>query len=360
MVRSVGKSLGIAHLLRAAPVGALGRRHAARRHRPRAGAPAQGPPARRADRLARCQAARRHARRAQAPPPRERLDLDLRDPRPGRGDVARRPHRRDERGRAAAGRHPDRGLSLSRQSLRRPVHRLAGDEHLRRPRCSEEGGAASIAVDSERFELPRELLGMLRAEEGRQRPLARRPARRRAGEPRRSSRATGRSRRTSSSPSAASTSSTSRSAARRCAPAPRPAIVGKAGRPASGRGSIRRRRTSSTPSRAPRSASGSATDMARIRLENLSKTFGQFTARRGPRSRRRRRRVLRPAGADRRRQDHDAAPDRRPRKADRRPHLHRRDRRQRLGPGRARRGAGAAAIFALSAPHRARQPQPSR
>ena len=56
---------------------------------------------------------------------RERLDLDLRDARPGRGHVARRPHRRHERRHAAAGRHADRGLSPSGQPVRRPVHRLA-------------------------------------------------------------------------------------------------------------------------------------------------------------------------------------------------------------------------------------------
>ncbi len=66
-------------------------------------------------------------------------------------------------------------------------------------------------------------------------------------------------------------------------------------------------------------------------------------------------RVLRPARPDGCRQDDDAAPDRRARKADRRPGLHRRRRRRRLGCGRARRGAGAAAIFALSALYGARE-----
>src|SRR5690606_22066464 len=76
---------------------------------------------------------------------------------------------------------------------------------------------------------------------------------------------------------AASTSSTCRSATRRCGRAPPPASsISRA--IGSGPVSIRRRRTSLTPARAPRSASGSATDMARIRLENVSKTFGSHTA----------------------------------------------------------------------------------
>src|SRR5690606_36355930 len=46
----------------------------------------------------------------------------------------------------------------------------------------------------------------------------------------------------------------------------------------SGPVSIRLRHTFLIPVRAPRSASGSATDMARIRLENASKTFGSNAA----------------------------------------------------------------------------------
>ena len=57
-----------------------------------------------------------HAHRAEAPASRERLDHRLRHPRPGRGDVARRPHRDHGRGRAAAGRHADRGLPASRRT----------------------------------------------------------------------------------------------------------------------------------------------------------------------------------------------------------------------------------------------------
>ena len=65
-------------------------------------------------------------------------------------------------------------------------------------------------------------------------------------------------------------------------------------------------------------------------------------------------------GADRRRQDHDAAADRRAREARRRPGLHRRRGRRRLERGRARRGAGASAILALPALHGARRTSTSR
>ena len=47
----------------------------------------------------------------------------LRHPRPGRGDDAGRPHRRDARGPGRAGRHPDRALRSPRQPLRRRVPR---------------------------------------------------------------------------------------------------------------------------------------------------------------------------------------------------------------------------------------------
>ena len=97
--------------------------------------------------------------------------------------------------------------------------------------------------------------------------------------------------------------------------------------------------------------------MARIRFENISKTFGQHTA------------VedldldiadgeffvlLGPTGAGKTTTLRMIAGLEKPTVG---AHLHQRGRRQRLGPGRARRGAGAAAIFALSAPHRARQPR---
>ena len=75
----------------------------------------------------------------------------------------------------------------------------------------------------------------------------------------------------------------------------------------------------------------------------------------GPRDRGRA--VLRPAGRDGGRQDDHAAHRGRAGEADRRQRAHRRCRCRRLGSGRARRGAGLAAIFALSALHRAREPR---
>ena len=103
--RTSRKSLQIEHLLQQAAVAAFRRRHAARRHRPRAGAASEGDADGRADRRARRQAARGDAHRAEAAASGERPDHRLRHARPGRGDVARRPHRHHERGRAAAGRH---------------------------------------------------------------------------------------------------------------------------------------------------------------------------------------------------------------------------------------------------------------
>ena len=56
----------------------------------------------------------------------------LRHPRPGRGDDDGRPRRRDAQGRAAAGRPPADALRAPGQHLRRRVHRLSGDEPVRR------------------------------------------------------------------------------------------------------------------------------------------------------------------------------------------------------------------------------------
>ena len=54
---------------------------------------------------------------------------DLRDARPGRGDDARRPHRRAERRKNRAGRRADGALSPSGEPFRRALHRLARHEH---------------------------------------------------------------------------------------------------------------------------------------------------------------------------------------------------------------------------------------
>ena len=92
---------------------------------------AGGVPARRAAVEPRRQAARPDARRDRPPPASPRRHHHLRDPRPGRGDDARRPGRRDERGvLQQVGRAPG-ALRRAGQPLRRRVHRLAGDEPLR-------------------------------------------------------------------------------------------------------------------------------------------------------------------------------------------------------------------------------------
>ena len=97
-----------------APAGAaLGRAAPARGDGPGARAPAAGVPARRAALQPRRQAADAAARRAQAHPPARADDVDLRHPRPGRGDDARRPHRRD-------GRRPHPAARRARGSVRPP------------------------------------------------------------------------------------------------------------------------------------------------------------------------------------------------------------------------------------------------
>ena len=110
--------------------GAVGRPAPARRHRPRHRARAEGVPVRRAAVQPRRGAARRHPHRdRQAQGEHAQHDHDLRHPRPGRGDDAGRPHRRAEGRHDRAGRHADGALQAARQPVRRPVHRLAGDEH---------------------------------------------------------------------------------------------------------------------------------------------------------------------------------------------------------------------------------------
>ena len=110
--------------------GAVGRPAPARRHRPRDRAQPEGLPVRRAAVQPRRGAARRDAHRdRQAQGEHGQHDDDLRHPRPGRGDDAGRPHRGAERRLCRAGRLADGALQASRQPVRRPVHRLAGDEH---------------------------------------------------------------------------------------------------------------------------------------------------------------------------------------------------------------------------------------
>ncbi len=100
----------------------------ARRHGPRHRARAAGVPVRRAAVQPRRQAARADARRdpqaAQSP----EGHVDLRHPRPGRGDDAGRPGGGDERRPHRADRRADPGLSPAGDALRRHLHRLAGHE----------------------------------------------------------------------------------------------------------------------------------------------------------------------------------------------------------------------------------------
>ena len=86
---------------------------------------------------------RREAARADAcgdpeAPALPRRDDDLRDARPDGGDDDGRPDRRHARRRPTAGRYPRARLSAAGESVRRGVHRLAGDEH-RRCRCTTSG-----------------------------------------------------------------------------------------------------------------------------------------------------------------------------------------------------------------------------
>ena len=114
-----------------------------------------------------------------------------------------------------------------------------------------------------------------------------------------------------------------------------------------------RRRTG----RALRSALTTGRGMAEVSLQGLSKSFGRTRAVAGPDADHRRRRIRRAARPDRRRQDHDAAADRRHRAPRRRHDQHRRRAGRAAGPGRARRLLRLPAIFALPAPERPRQPR---
>ena len=94
---------------------ALGRPAPARRARPRHRAPSAGLPVRRAAVEPRRQAAGADAGRAEEAAPAPRHDGDLRHPRPGRGDDARRPRRGHEGRAGAAGRRAARALQRAGQ-----------------------------------------------------------------------------------------------------------------------------------------------------------------------------------------------------------------------------------------------------
>ena len=110
---------------RAAAAAAVGRPAPAGRDRPRDRARCAAVPVRRAALQPRCEIARRDAQRAQAAASGARQDDGLRDPRPGRGDDARRPDRAAEGRRDRAGRarrsicSSGRGRASSRASSAR-------------------------------------------------------------------------------------------------------------------------------------------------------------------------------------------------------------------------------------------------
>ena len=108
--------------------GALRRPAPARRHRPRDRTRAEALPVRRAALQPRRQAPCRHAHADQAAAPDVQDDERLRDPRPGRGDDARRPHRHPAERRHRADRHAVRPLRRAAQHVRGGLHRIAGDE----------------------------------------------------------------------------------------------------------------------------------------------------------------------------------------------------------------------------------------
>ena len=129
-------------------------------------------------------------------------------------------------------------------------------------------------------------------------------------------RATCRSRRTSSSRSAPTTSSTSRSARRCCAPAPRAALSAGPATRVWAKLDPAQAHFFDTAERPRASMRGAETEHGAYQAQQASaSSFGGHTALTRPRPRHRRRRVLRAARPDRRRQDHDAAPDRRARAA---------------------------------------------
>ena len=107
---------------------ALRRPAPARRDGPRAGAQPASLPVRRAALQPRRQAARRHAHRDQAAAPAAQDHDRLRHPRPDRGDDARDPDRRDARTAICSSSARRRRSTTTRPTVRRGLHRLAGDE----------------------------------------------------------------------------------------------------------------------------------------------------------------------------------------------------------------------------------------
>ncbi len=134
--RRQGAEDGAAHRPGAQAARAAVRRPAAaRRHRPRDRHRAAADPDGRAAVESRCEAAHRDPRRDPAHPHRARPRDDLRHARPGRGAVARRPHRRHEGRRRPADRLARGGLSAAGQPARRALHGLPQRARARRRRA---------------------------------------------------------------------------------------------------------------------------------------------------------------------------------------------------------------------------------
>ena len=178
-VAHAAKILNLDPLPRALPARALGRAAPARRDGPGDRARPEGVPVRRAALQPRRQAARGDARRDQGAAPAPEDDDGLRHPRPGRGDDDGRPHRRHAGRQHRADRHAARALRPAGQPVRRPVHRLAGDERARRHAARSGDGQAWVEAEGGvRWPVPRRRPGQRRPG-GALRRAARRPGARR-------------------------------------------------------------------------------------------------------------------------------------------------------------------------------------
>ena len=129
----VAEILGLERLLERKPAQLSGGQRQRVAHRPGDGARAAGVPDGRAAVEPRRQAAGADARRARAAARPAAHHHHLRDPRPGRGDDARRPGRGHARRRRAAAGHPGGAVPAPRQPVRGRVHRLPLDEPVRGP-----------------------------------------------------------------------------------------------------------------------------------------------------------------------------------------------------------------------------------
>ena len=141
-------------LSRALSAPALRRPAPARRHGPRHRARPAGVPVRRAALQPRRQAARPDAHRDQGTAPAAEDHHHLCHPRPGRGDDHGRQDRGDARRPHRAGRRAARAVRPAGQSVRRRLHRLAGDE-LAQGRRARRATSRSSRSTARRSRLPR-------------------------------------------------------------------------------------------------------------------------------------------------------------------------------------------------------------